>query len=90
MMSLLPILWIGSGLLGVLLFAAKVPESPSRTCAESLLLIPFAVVFGPLILLQAIAATPKQKCPHCRAMIPADATVCARCTREISMQNWDG
>lgn len=86
-MYLLAFLWIGSGLLGVLVFAAKVPESPSRTCARSLLLIPFAVFFGPLILLSSISAVPQQKCPHCRSMIPADATVCARCTRAISTQN---
>jgi hypothetical protein len=77
------VLWSGLGLLGTAIMYARSAEKGKAT-AFALFSLAHAVIFGPLFLLGALMGSPQQICPHCKSSIRKDATVCPKCTREVS------
>jgi ribosomal protein L40E len=82
------ICWCGIGLVGWLMMISKQSARPARAIGLGLFSIPHALIFGPLYFAIALAAQAIQVCPHCQSDIPAKATVCAKCTRDLPKQNW--
>ena len=41
------------------------------------------ILLGPFAFLMLLATPDSRACPHCRSAIPKDATVCAKCARDV-------
>jgi hypothetical protein len=74
--------WSGLGLIGSILILTK-SARPERALFAVLFSLPHAIIFGPIFLLMTLAGRPQKLCPFCQSSIDRDATVCAKCTRQL-------
>jgi hypothetical protein len=56
---------------------------PERALFLVLFSLPHAIIFGPLFLLVNLTGRPQKVCPFCQSSIDRQATVCAKCTKEL-------
>lgn len=75
-------IWSGLGLVGSALLLTKSAQ-PERAMFVVLFSLPHAIIFGPLFLLLSLAGRPQTPCPFCKSSIDRDATVCAKCTKDL-------
>jgi hypothetical protein len=78
-------LWIGGGIVGLILLGIKgqLLRFGVLSCALWLLVgwwaIILLIIFGPLTWLVALFIEPKAKCKNCREVISAKASICPKC-----------
>ncbi len=77
------LLWSGLGVIGWLNLLSKNSHKPARAIGMGCFSIPHAIIFGPFFLFISLAAESMQICPFCQSEIPAAATVCGKCTRDL-------
>ncbi len=75
-------IWSGLGLIGSVLLFNK-SARPDRALFVILFSLPHAIIFGPLFLLMNLAGRPQKLCPFCKSSIDREATVCAKCTKDL-------
>ena len=90
-MNIVPLImiWSGLGLIGSILLLSK-SARPERAIFLVLFSIPHAIIFGPMFLLMTLAERPAKQCPFCRSTIDREASVCAKCTRELPTELMTG
>ena len=85
--SIFGFLWIGGGIIGLFLLAQKgyLAQFGVFGCLMWLLVgwwaIILLIVLGPLSWGVALLLEPKSRCPHCRTIISAKASVCPNCRK---------
>ncbi len=77
------VLWGLCGLAGVPFWIAKYSESSPHAIIGAVLIVPFAILLGPLFLLATVAGAGLKKCPYCYKAIHRKAVACPHCTRQV-------
>ncbi len=87
--TLLIVLWAGSALSGMIWVGQKGYFSGLAWNAGCVFVlvgwwaIPLLLILGPIWLLIAASLEQKQRCPHCKKMIPGSASRCSFCQGEV-------
>jgi len=87
--TLLIALWAGSALFGMIWVGQKGYFSGMAWNAGCVFVlvgwwaIPLLLILGPIWLLIAASLEQKQRCPHCKKMIPGSASRCSFCQGEV-------
>ncbi|ABQ89058.1 hypothetical protein [Roseiflexus sp. RS-1] len=85
------VLWVGSALAGMIWIGRKGYFTGITWNVGCPLFVLFGwwailllLILGPIWLLIAAFLKPKQRCPHCKEIIPGDASRCSFCQGEVT------